>query len=398
MYSISHHLATEQLPKLSPHFRVVVIHPNYLQQHLINTALFELQPSVYVRFDGKNLTRERLAAQLDHALNIQNGQNRYAGVQQLVLDECDSVGPGELEAFLTDLLPQFSHGRVILMTRVPPHELLQNAQLKHQTTFLPVENTLMLWDYARLDTEKKVLLEVRALGTGRVLRDGKSVDTWDGLLPRALFFYLVDKGMTTRNDIFDTFWPTLSVREATNVFHVTKRKISEVLGVDLTVYWSGFYHISPEIELSYDVVRFSELYQNSAVASVDSATSMLRQAISLYRDDFLTALDMPWVGERRRELRQSYGEALIGLAKAREQQGANLEALGLYLRAATTNPNREDIALSAMKLYQEMDMPADALKVYNRLRDELQQKLGVDPAKHLQELAGELERRLSGRE
>jgi two-component SAPR family response regulator len=182
------------------------------------------------------------------------------------------------------------------------------------------------------------------------------------------------------------------VREATNVFHVTKRKISEVLGIDLTEYWSGFYHISPKIELSYDVVRFSELFQDSAVASLDGMIDLLRQSISLYRDDFLNSLQMDWVHNRRRELRQTYGEALISLGKALEQQGHISEALGLYLRATTTNPHREDVALNAMKLYQNMNMHADALLVYERLKAELNEYLGVAPNHQLQELAGELER------
>jgi two-component SAPR family response regulator len=260
---------------------------------------------------------------------------------------------------------------------------------------VPVEETLMLWDYAQRSDRSKVLLEVRALGTGHVLRDGKSVENWDGLLPRSLFFYLVDKGMTTRNDIFDTFWPNLSIREATNVFHVTKRKISEVLGADLTEYWSGFYHISPDIELSYDVVGFSELLQNSAVASLEDSGEMLRSALSLYRDDFLTSLDMDWVANRRDELRQSYGDVLIGLAKVMKQQGQNQDALGLLLRAAVTSPQREDVARDAMILYREMDMMEDALRVYQRLKNELLDKLGVAPNHQLQELAGELERYLA---
>jgi DNA-binding SARP family transcriptional activator len=393
MYSLSYQLAADQLSSLSSDFRIVVLHPNYVQQHVCFTTLLEDQGSVYVRFDGKNLNRSQLDEQLEHELQAQANQSRLEGIRQLILDECDRALPDAFDAFVTDLVGQMNSGRVIIVTRFPPHALLENEKLRPQMCFVPVEESLMLWDYAQRSTsEKKVLLEVRALGTGRVLRDGKSVENWDGLLPRSLFFYLVDKGMTTRNDIFETFWPTLSVREATNVFHVTKRKISEVLGVDLTVYWSGFYHISPEIELSYDVVRFSELLQDSAIAPIDSAIDMLRRANSLYRDDFLTSLDMDWVTNRRRELRQSYGEALITLGKFREQQGAIDEALGLYLRATTTNPHREDVALNTMKLYHRMGMPADALKVYGRLRDELQERLGVDPANHLQELAGKLER------
>lgn len=393
MHSLSYQLAADQLRTLDSAFRIVVLHPNYAQQHLFFSQLLDNQASVYVRFDGKDLNRSQVAEQFEAALLAQLGQARLGNLKYVVLDECDRAQPQALEAFASDILGQTDSGQVILTTRVPPHALLENADLRQQMVFVPVNESLMLWDYAQRDTnEKKVLLEVRALGTGRVLRDGKSVENWDGLLPRSLFFYLVDKGMTTRNDIFETFWPTLSVREATNVFHVTKRKISEVLGVDLTVYWSGFYHISPEIELSYDVVRFSELLQDSAIASLEAATDLLDNANALYRDDFLTSLDMHWVLDRRRELRQSYGEALIALGKAREQQGAVGEALGLYLRAMTTNPHREDVAMSTMKIYQQLNMPADALNVYTRLKDELQERLGVDPANHLQQLAGELER------
>lgn len=392
MYSLSYQLAADQLRDLNPDYRIVVLHPNYAQQHTCFSTLLADEPSVYVRFDGKNLSRAQLDEQFQAGLEAQTGQSRVGHIQNLVLDECDRALPEDFEIFMVDVLNQLNSGRITVATRFPPHALLGNADLRQQTIFVPVDESLMLWDYAQRDTaEKKVLLEVRALGTGRVLRDGESVESWDGLLPRSLFFYLVDKGMTTRNDIFETFWPTLSVREATNVFHVTKRKISEVLGVDLTVYWSGFYHISADIELSYDVVRFSELLQDSAIAPVEEAVELLRCANSLYRDDFLTSLEMPWVTDRRRELRQSYGEALIALGKAREQQGALDEALGLYLRATTTNPHREDVALSTMKLYQNMGMPADALKVYERLKNELQERLGVDPANHLQQLAGELE-------
>src|SRR5690606_6778276 len=249
MYGLSYQLAAEQFQQLSPTSRVIVIHPTFARQHVILASLLDDAGSVYVRFDGRNLTRAQLDAQLQAALQAQNNQAGLADVRQLLLDECDCAQPEALDALLTDVLDRMPVGRVIVWTRHPPHALLENDNLRGQMSFVPVDESLMLWDYAQRNGEKKVLLEVRALGTGRVLRDGKSVDNWDGLLPRSLFFYLVDKGMTTRNDIFNTFWPNLSVREATNVFHVTKRKISEVLGTDLTVYWSGFYHISPDIEL-----------------------------------------------------------------------------------------------------------------------------------------------------
>ncbi len=103
--------------------------------------------------------------------------------------------------------------------------------------------------------------------------------------------------MVTRAEIFETFWPNLNTREATNVFHVTKRKISEVLGTELTVYGSGFYHISPKIQLSYDVSLFNQLVQDSDSPTAD--TTALRQALALYRGDYLISISMDWVVKRR---------------------------------------------------------------------------------------------------
>jgi two-component SAPR family response regulator len=213
------------------------------------------------------------------------------------------------------------------------------------------------------------------------------VDSWDGVLPRSLFFYLVDRGLATRSEIFDTFWPNLTTREATNVFHVTKRKISEVLGMDLTIYWSGFYHISPRIQLSYDVSLFTQMLQDSAVAPPQEAAALLREAIALFRGKFLTSLEMKWVVKRRLDLYQMYGDALISLGKIAENMGEQEQALGLYLQAAVTNPQREDVVQSIMTLYREMNMQADAIGVYQRLVNVLDDGLGVNPAPHLQELA-----------
>lgn len=387
MYSLSHQLAAQQLRDIGSDARLIIIHPSYVQQHLIFTELLQEENFVYVRLDGKGLTGAEIEQQVEQALEDQTGTLRLAGVRYLVLDECDCADGAALDKYFTQVLSQMDGGTLVLLTREMPRPLLEDATLREQAVFVPSDETLMLWDYARRDATQSTLLEVRALGTGRVLINGGSVDNWDGALPRSLFFYLVDRGMTTRNDIFETFWPNLSVREATNVFHVTKRKINEVLGVDLTAYWSGFYRISPEIELSYDVVQFSELLQSSVVQAADEAVETLSRAISLYRDNFLTSLDMAWVVDRRRELRQSHGEALIGLAKA----VGDTQALGYYLRALNISPQREDVAHSAMMLYQSMGQPEDALRVYARLKDELAQSLGVSPARYLQELAQEIE-------
>lgn len=390
MLNTVHNKAVEQLQSIDKDIRLVVCHPNYVRQRLLLAELMRT-PLIYVRFEGRELTLDTLREQLHSALVLQTGEDRIRPDARLLLDECDRALPEALDALLLEVVDAAGRGCVFIMTRQPPACVFNHAALRQRTQFVPVAEDLLLWDYAHRDRARPTLLEVRALGTGRVLRDGQPVDAWDGLLPRLLFFFLVDRGMTTRSDIFETFWPNLSVREATNVFHVTKRKISEVLGVDLTVYWSGFYHISEHIELSYDVVQFSEMVQSSVIAPMDEAVDLLEGAIWLYRDRFLTSLDMAWIDRRRQELHQTYSEALINLAKFMEKRDLKHDALGLYMQAAASNRQREDVALNSMLLFRELGMHAAALKVYDLLHAELKRSLGVAPAPHLQQLAQQIE-------
>jgi DNA-binding SARP family transcriptional activator len=392
-------LAFEQLASLSSQVRLIIFHPNFLQQHLLLPQF--LENSVYVRFEGTP-DQAALERQFAEAHETQTAGASLELLDYVVLDECDRVNESALLPFINSLLGRLTKGRVIVCSRVAPLGLMADDALRECTAFLPSSEPHMLWNYARHpQADEGRLLEVRALGEGRVQLDGQPIKEWDGVLPRSLFFYLIDRGMATRNDIFDTFWPNLNVREATNVFHVTKRKISEVLGVDLTVYWSGFYHISPRIHLSYDVSLFTQLINEASMATPEESVNPLRQAIALYRGDFLASLDMPWVVRRRHDLLQMCGEALISLARTTESMGSPEQALGLYLRASISNLQREDVAVNIMRLYRERQQYGDALRVYHRLENELRTSLNVAPAPAVQEMARQIEdemRRLNGAE
>ena len=73
----------------------------------------------------------------------------------------------------------------------------------------------------------KPQLEIYAFGRGHAISNGREIRSWDGALPRNLFFYFIDNPLVTRDQIFEIFWSKLSIKDATNVFHVTKRKITE---------------------------------------------------------------------------------------------------------------------------------------------------------------------------
>ncbi len=381
--------ARQQIDAVDPSTRLVVIHPNYLRHRLLLDSLLKQDNAVYIRFDGNALNTADLRSQMASALDVQTGQPDLNGSTRLVLDECDRAEADAFDQFLgeiVDHVSQTENSRITVISRVTPQYILSNEDAHRVAHFVPVDEGLMLCNYAR-EEKKPALLEVQSFGTGRVLLNGIEIGAWDGVLPRSLFFYLVDRGMTTRNEIFDTFWPKLTTREATNVFHVTKRKISEVLGMDLTVYWSGFYRISPDIHLVYDAMEFTRLVQESAIAPPDEAEAQLVRASTLYRGPFLTSLTLEWAENRRQDLLQTYGEVLVSLAKASEKANEKGQALGRYVRAAQTNPTREDLVQSIMTLYDEMGHYDDALTAYDRLVDALKTELELAPAPQLQELA-----------
>ncbi|MCD4685656.1 MAG: bacterial transcriptional activator domain-containing protein [Anaerolineae bacterium] len=407
--------AYDQLKKLAPDITLVVLHPDFHGQHsLIGPVLNDpAGKAIFVATNTPDTPFPDLLGTLQHALQSHLGRTldqlpadpqaaaevvaramNAAGNVTLILDAFDLAASEDSLAFVAALVQQLASGcRVLISTRELPMPLLKHAQLQDKVALVPTHPNRMILDYAQPNDQP--VLEVRALGTGRVLINGRLIDHWDGVLPRMLFFYFVDRGMTTRDEIFRTFWPKLNTREATNVFHVTKRKISEILQADLTVYWSGFYRVSPDLDLQYDVVKFAEAVQNAAVAPDDEAITLYKNAIALYNGPFLAPAEQKWILRRRDELLGSYAEALAGLARIYRQRGNQEESLGYFLRASATSPQREDLARAVMTLYRDLDHPAAALDAYARLEAKLRATLNVSPDRQTVELAETIRATLS---
>lgn len=241
----------------------------------------------------------------------------------------------------------------------------------------------------------KPQLECYALGRGSVLLNGKPITTWEGTLPRTLTFFLIDRPLVTRDEIFSAFWPDLNVKDATNVFHVTKRKVNERVtnriddgnNYELTQYTSGFYIASDRIVRHYDVHEFQEAVQQALVASDDKREQALySRAIDLYRAPFLQTVNMPWANERREELRRLYAVALTGMGRIHLRKNELNRALGYLSRAAREAPEREDVHRDVMRLYLQFGMVHEARQQYDVMKQVLEQSGGLQPTKESRDL------------
>lgn len=249
----------------------------------------------------------------------------------------------------------------------------------------------------------KPQLECYALGRGTVLLNGKPITTWEGTLPRTLTFFLIDRPLVTRDEIFSAFWPDLSVKEATNVFHVTKRKVNERVThriddgneYELTQYTSGFYVASDRIVRHYDVHEFQEAVQQALVASDDKRElALYSRAIDLYRAPFLQTVNIPWANERRDELRRLYAVALTGMGRIHLRKNELNRALGYLSRAAREAPEREDVHRDVIRLYLQFGMVHEARQQYEVMKQVLEAAGGLQPTKESRELLEQIKSKI----
>jgi two-component SAPR family response regulator len=247
-------------------------------------------------------------------------------------------------------------------------------------------------------------LEVYALGRGHVLVNGNAVTNWDGALPRNLFFFFMDHPLVTRDEIFKAFWVELNTKEATNVFHVTKRKITERVSLkvgdggnyELTQYTAGFYMPSDKLVRHYDVADFEDAVERSisAEGGQREVAEYLTRAIDLYKAPFLQTVEMNWVQQRREELRGMYAQALIGMGRVWRARKENQRALGFFARALKEVPEREDIHRTIMLIHFEMEQYDEAYSQYQRLKTMLRDRLQIDPSRETRELFEAIQSRM----
>ncbi len=226
-------------------------------------------------------------------------------------------------------------------------------------------------------------VEVYGFGGGTVYANGLPVTVWDGPLPRNLFFYFVDHPMVTREEVFSTFWPDLPAKEATNVFHVTKRKVAERVGYETMNYASGFYHATKDVSMYYDVAQFEAAIEEGR--RTPENLDAWQRAIKLYRQPFLHRLTMNWIVQRRQQLALSYIEALNEMARSLRKENPQ-QAIGYYLRVLRELPHREDVHREMMKLYAAQGQTDKLQAQYQSLESELKRAFNITPGKATRDL------------
>ncbi|MBI1278352.1 MAG: hypothetical protein GC179_09515 [Anaerolineaceae bacterium] len=314
----------------------------------------------------------------------------------LYIDELDRIPfDNEFDKFVTSLVPALpANVQLVFNSRLLMHQPWYDLIQRGDVLVLGTERRK---DEGMFTLEKKEhpQLEVYAFGSGYTIVNGQIVDNWDGALPRNLFFFFMDRPLVTRREIFETFWPELPVKEATNVFHVTKRKISERISLkidpsktyEMTQYSGGFYTPGEKLTRHYDVFDFQADVERAMIsADENQEEELLLRAVEFYKSPFLEDTDMPWIAQRREQLRLLNSQALISLGRIYKRRGNTNQSLGFFSRSLAHTPEREDIHREIMNIYLKLGRKADALLQYRQLAETLKTSYNINPSRETQDL------------
>jgi DNA-binding SARP family transcriptional activator len=286
----------------------------------------------------------------------------------LIFDEYDrSDAADDIHRFvehLADYLP--ANCRLIINSRTLPRLPWFSLVDKKQDALL-LDDHLIEEDFYENKRDQAYDLEVFALGPGYVIHKGTEIHSWEGHLPRLLFFFTLDKPIVTRSEICNAFWPELEIDQAVNVFHVTKRRLHKALGFDVLVHNETHYQINPEMHVYYDVLDFVETLMKGRNPNNPNPFEAWQHAAKLYRGPFLQGHNDPWIEERRVAFRAGYLEALTQMAQAWIGKDRKELALKLYRQALDEDNSREDIHREIMKLYKDLGRRSEAVKHYQDL-------------------------------
>jgi len=289
----------------------------------------------------------------------------------LILDEYDrSDTADDVQRFVEKLgsnLP--ANGRMVINSRTLPR-LPWVSMIAQKHAILLQDETIIQRDFYGAQSGETNNLEVFALGPGFVLTDSNPVESWEGHLPRLLFFFALDRPIVTRSEICQAFWPNLEADQAVNVFHVTKRRLHKALNNDVLVHEDGYYKINPQMTVYYDVMEFvASLMDGRNNPDEDARFSAWERASSLYRGPFLQGHNDSWIQERRGQFRAGYLEALTEMAHVWNKRGRVEQALTLLQKALTEDYAREDLHQEIMNLYTDLGRRSEAAAHYQQLSD-----------------------------
>jgi serine/threonine protein kinase/DNA-binding SARP family transcriptional activator/WD40 repeat protein len=239
-------------------------------------------------------------------------------------------------------------------------------------------------------TAAGTVMDFLVLGPVRVLLDGTALPL-GGPKPRTVLALLLaaDGERVTHGELIHALWGDRAPAPARSTLQSHVSNLRTVLGDEVIVRDGGGYR-SAVAPARVDARRFEAAVATTralVATQPGTAASQLRRALSSWHGHpYGDVLDAPRIAaetQRLEELRVSVIEDRIDAELA---MGAHAELVAELDGLAVQHPLRERFRAAHMVALYRSGRQAEALRAYERTREELADELGIDPSAALREL------------
>jgi DNA-binding SARP family transcriptional activator len=234
-------------------------------------------------------------------------------------------------------------------------------------------------------------VDIYAFGSSTVRRDGEVVEAQElRLRAKEMLFFFLANPVVTKDQIVSALWPDLSLAKAHSTFHFYLFQVRRLLGgTDAISYEGGSYRLESR-QYQYDVEEFHRNLAKAAKAPSPQRQRYLRDAVSLYRGDYLEDIYSEWTEELRASLHREYFQALENLARDCRGQGKLEEATEYCRKLLDKDELLEDVHRELIAMLLEMGDRAGAIRQLTELRRILMEELGTGLSEETRKMFGGL--------
>lgn len=195
---------------------------------------------------------------------------------------------------------------------------------------------------------------------------------------RELLYYLaLHPGGAHREQIIDALWPDHAPEQARNRLWRAAADARAQLG-ETALNRDGDRYRLDRGEVEIDLERLEVLLGRLA-SGMDEELPVLEQSLALFHGEPLAGVDMPWAESEQRRLQAVRLDLLERSARALVGAGDAASALSRAEEGLCVEPYNEKLARLAMRAEAALGLRGAVIDRYRRLRETLQEQLGLEP-------------------
>jgi len=227
-------------------------------------------------------------------------------------------------------------------------------------------------------------VEVYSLGETKVAVNSHPISEaeWRSSRAKELFFYLLCHANLgqTKEQVTTALWPDLSPAKATSNFHINLYRARRAVSPGVFILEQGRYRLNPDISIWSDVLEFERFLNQASNLPDDSEEKIarLKQALDLYKGQFLVEFYSEWTEELRRQLEDKYLKAMLSLAAIMEHRREFVTAMGLIEKLLDVDPYHEEAYCKLIKWQFAQGDKVAAEQTYRRYSNAVSAEMGLN--------------------